>query len=53
MPMRAIEAAAVRDRVVHHALCRVVEPIFDKRLIYDTYACRLNKGRPYQRKDKR
>jgi len=41
---RAIEAAAVRDRVVHHALCRVVEPIFDKRFIYDTYACRLNKG---------
>jgi retron-type reverse transcriptase len=41
---RAIEAAAVRDRVVHHALCRVIEPIFDKRLIYDTYACRLNKG---------
>ncbi|MDD5116377.1 MAG: reverse transcriptase/maturase family protein [Candidatus Omnitrophica bacterium] len=41
---RAIEAAVVRDRVVHHALCRVVEPIFDKRLIYDTYACRRDKG---------
>jgi hypothetical protein len=33
-----------RHRVVHHALCRVIEPIFDKRFIYDTYACRLNKG---------
>ena len=41
---REIVAAVVRDRVVHHALCRVIEPIFDKRLIYDTYACRLNKG---------
>ena len=38
---RAIEAAVVRDRVVHHALYRVIEPIFDRRLIYDTYACRL------------
>jgi retron-type reverse transcriptase len=41
---REIVAAQVRDRVVHHALCRVIEPIFDKRLIYDTYACRLQKG---------
>jgi retron-type reverse transcriptase len=41
---REIVAAVVRDRVVHHALCRVIEPIFDKRFIYDTYACRLNKG---------
>jgi RNA-directed DNA polymerase len=41
---REIAAACVRDRVVHHALCRVIEPIFDKRFIYDTYACRLHKG---------
>jgi retron-type reverse transcriptase len=41
---REIVAACVRDRVVHHALCRVIEPIFDKRFIYDTYACRLHKG---------
>lgn len=41
---RGIVAACVRDRVVHHALCRVIEPIFDKRFIYDTYACRLHKG---------
>ena len=41
---REIVAACVRDRVVHHALCRVIEPIFDKRLIYDTYACRMGKG---------
>ena len=41
---REITAACVRDRIVHHALCRVIEPIFDKRFIYDTYACRLGKG---------
>ncbi len=41
---REIVAACVRDRVVHHALCKIIEPIFDKRLIYDTYACRLAKG---------
>ncbi|MBN2097196.1 MAG: group II intron reverse transcriptase domain-containing protein [Candidatus Omnitrophica bacterium] len=41
---RLIAAAALRDRIVHHAYCNVVEPIFDKRLIYDTYACRKDKG---------
>jgi len=41
---REIVAAGVRDRVIHHALCRVIEPVFDKRLIYDSYACRLHKG---------
>jgi len=41
---REIVAACVRDRVVHHALRRIIEPIFDKRFIYDTYACRLGKG---------
>ncbi len=41
---RLISAAPFRDRVVHHALCRVVEPIFDRRFIFDTYACRKGKG---------
>ncbi len=41
---REIAAACVRDRVVHHALCRVIEPIFDRMFIYDSYACRLYKG---------
>jgi retron-type reverse transcriptase len=30
--------------VVHHALCRVIEPIFEKRFIHDSYACRVGKG---------
>ena len=41
---RMISAAPYRDRVVHHALCNIIEPIFDKRFIYDTYACRRGKG---------
>lgn len=42
--MRLISAAPYRDRVVHHALCNVIEPIFDKTFIYDSYACRKGKG---------
>ncbi len=41
---RLISAAPFRDRVVHHALCRVIEPLFDIRFIHDTYACRKGKG---------
>lgn len=41
---RLISAAPFRDRVVHHALCRVVEPIFDRTFIHDSYACRVGKG---------
>ena len=41
---RLISAAPFRDRVVHHALCRVIEPLFDRRFIHDTYACRKGKG---------
>jgi len=32
------------DRVVQHALMDVVEPIWDKLFIYDSYACRKGKG---------
>lgn len=41
---RLISAAPYRDRVVHHALCNVIEPLFDKMFIYDSYACRKGKG---------
>lgn len=41
---RLIHAAPFRDRVVHHAIHRVLEPIFDPTLIFDTYACRKEKG---------
>jgi RNA-directed DNA polymerase len=41
---RIVSAAPFRDRVVHHALCAVVEPIFARGFIDDSYANRLGKG---------
>ena len=41
---RMISAAPYRDRVVHNALCNVIEPIFEKSFIYDSYANRKEKG---------
>lgn len=41
---RLVLALPFKDRIVHHALCNVIEPIFDKTFIYDSYACRLGKG---------
>lgn len=41
---RLVSAAPFRDRVVHHALCNVLEPIYERRFIADSYACRLGKG---------
>lgn len=41
---RLISAAPFRDRVVHHALCNVIEPIFDRSFLFDSYACRKGKG---------
>lgn len=41
---RRICAAQVEDRIVHHAICHVLEPIFERWMIFDTYACRKGKG---------
>ena len=41
---RMVSAAPFRDRVVHHALCAVVEPIFERGFIFDSYANRRGKG---------
>ncbi|MBM3728729.1 MAG: RNA-dependent DNA polymerase [Acidobacteria bacterium] len=41
---RLISAAPFRDRVVHHALTRVLEPVFERRFTADSYACREGKG---------
>jgi RNA-directed DNA polymerase len=41
---RLVAAAPFRDRVVHHAICRVIEPIWERRFIADNYACRPGKG---------
>jgi retron-type reverse transcriptase len=41
---RLISAAPYRDRVVHHALVNVLEPIFEPSFSFDSYACRQGKG---------
>ncbi|MFZ2484501.1 MAG: reverse transcriptase/maturase family protein [Minisyncoccia bacterium] len=41
---RNIHKASVRDRLLHHAVYRVLYPYFDKKFISDSYSCRLNKG---------
>jgi retron-type reverse transcriptase len=41
---RMISAAPYIDRVVHHALCNIIEPVFEKTFIYDSYANRKGKG---------
>ena len=41
---RKISKLDFRDRVVHHALCNIIEPIFEKSFIQDSYANRLGKG---------
>ena len=41
---RLISAAPYRDRVVHHALCNVIAPIFERAFIRDSYANRVGFG---------
>ena len=41
---RRISAAPFRDRVVHHALCNVIEPLFEPGFIAHSYANRTGKG---------
>ena len=41
---RLVSAAPFRDRVVHHALCAVVQPLFERGFIDHSYANRTGKG---------
>ncbi|MDB9343412.1 RNA-directed DNA polymerase [Nodularia spumigena CS-586/05] len=41
---RIISAAPYRDRVVHHALCNIIAPIFERTFIADSYANRVGFG---------
>lgn len=42
--LRHIHKASVRDRLLHHAVFRILYPIFDRNFIYDSYSCRVGKG---------
>ena len=41
---RDIHKATVRDRLLHHAIHRVLYPYFDRLFIADSYSCRVGKG---------
>lgn len=41
---RLINAPAFRDRIVHHAIAKVVRPLFERKYIFDSYATIKNKG---------
>ena len=41
---RVIHKATVRDRLVHHAVYRVLYPKFERSFIFDSYSCRVGKG---------
>ena len=41
---RLISAAPFEDRVAHHALCNIIEPLFERSFIADSYANRKGRG---------
>ncbi len=41
---RLISAAPYQDRVVHHALCNIITPIFERTFVAESYANRVNFG---------
>lgn len=41
---RKIFKSAFRDRIVHHAICNIIVPLFEKSFIYDSYANQIGKG---------
>ncbi len=42
--LRKIHKAIVKDRVLHHAIFRILYPIFDRYFVFDSYSCRNGKG---------
>jgi retron-type reverse transcriptase len=41
---RIIHKASVRDRVLHHAIYRLLYPFFERTFVSDSFSCRINKG---------
>jgi retron-type reverse transcriptase len=42
--LRLIAAPSFRDRVIHHSLIQVIEPLFERRFVNETFACRKGRG---------
>jgi RNA-directed DNA polymerase len=41
---RTINKSSVSDRLLHHAIYRHLQPLFDRTFIFDSYSCRKEKG---------
>ena len=41
---RVVSEASFRDRIVHHSLVGALEPVFERRFVSMSYACRKDKG---------
>ena len=41
---RTIHSSIFRDRIVHHAIINIIQPIYEKIFIYDSFASRKKKG---------
>jgi retron-type reverse transcriptase len=41
---REITAPRIRDRIVHHALVQIIEPLLNREFSERSYACRVGKG---------
>jgi len=41
---RSIDSPPLEEKIIHRAIINVIEPLFDKSFIPDSYACRKNKG---------
>ena len=42
--LRHVHKATVRDRVLHHAIFKVLNPIFEPRFISTSFSCQVGKG---------
>lgn len=42
--LRLISVAPIEQRIMHHAIMNVLEPVFERPMIYHSYACRKGKG---------
>lgn len=42
--LRHIHKAMVRDRILHHAIFKILNPIFDPTFISNSFSCRIDKG---------
>jgi len=41
---RWIAAAPFEDRIVHHALCRLMQPVLERRFLARSFSCQIDKG---------